>query len=91
MIRRQHERKCWPEYFQAVIERRKRFEFRKTEPGMEFKVGDNLWLNEWDPHAEKYTGRDALARITYVLPGPLFNVPEGWAILSIELKSGGAP
>lgn len=61
-----HTVKCWPEYFQAVIDRRKTFEVRLNDRG--YVEGDLLTLREWDPETSDYTGRIALAQIGYVLP-----------------------
>ena len=90
-----HELKTWPEPFQAVLDDAKRFEFRKNDRG--FMVGDTLHLREWDPSCpdvgtggipavtqKGYTGREAHARITYLLRGPAFGIPADCAILSIE-------
>lgn len=65
-----HKLKCWPTYFQQVADGTKRFEIRKND--RDFKVGDTLHLEEWDPKAESgegaYTGRFEIATITYILP-----------------------
>ncbi len=79
---REHELKCWPGPFQAVVEGRKRFEYRKNDRG--FEVGDILVLREWDPSSKDYTGRSVRARVTYALLGG-FGIPDGFAVLSIEL------
>jgi len=48
------ELKTWPEYFDLLISGEKNFEVRKNDH--DFKVGDKLILQEWDPKTEKYTG-----------------------------------
>jgi hypothetical protein len=63
-----HALKCWPSAFQAVHEGRKTFEIRLDDRG--FEVGDYLRLAEWDPTVERFTGRQLLVRVTYVLSGP---------------------
>ena len=40
-------RKIWPEYFNAIIEGTKLFEFRVNDRG--FVQGDKVILNEYDP------------------------------------------
>lgn len=50
-----HNLKTWPEYFQAVIDGKKTFEIRKND--RDFKVGNELLLQEYDPEQETYTGR----------------------------------
>lgn len=60
-----HKKKCWPEYFQKIIDGEKRFEVRladwKCEPG------DDLVLQEWDPKTKQYTGRELVKKVDYVL------------------------
>ncbi|HRN53352.1 MAG TPA: DUF3850 domain-containing protein, partial [Gemmatimonadaceae bacterium] len=70
--------------FKALLDRVKRFEFRRDDRG--YKVGDVLHLAEFDPAKEggDYTGRVVLRRVTYKLPGGTFGVPEGFCVLSIE-------
>ncbi len=70
----EHELKCWPEYFAAILSGEKTFELRKDDRG--FRVGDVLWLREWrrlrivDGRAEgEYTTRELRRTITYVLSG----------------------
>lgn len=64
-----HALKIWPEYFEAVLDGRKRFEIRRDDRG--YKVGDVLNLREWDPAKERYTGRMLDASVTYLLqPDP---------------------
>jgi hypothetical protein len=44
-----HELKCWPEFFQAILDDRMRFNLRRDD--RDFRVGDRLLLKEWDPAA----------------------------------------
>lgn len=85
-----HVLKCWPEPFQAILDGRKRFEFRRDDRG--YAVGDILDLHEWDPHTRYYRRHeiDGLTvyraerqRVTYILRG-LHGVPEGFVVMSIE-------
>jgi len=59
------EKKIWPEYFQAVLEGKKRFELRLAD--FKCNPGDVLVLKEWDPDKKSYTGRVLEKKITYVL------------------------
>ncbi len=85
---RTHRLKCWPEPFQAMVDGRKRFEFRKDDRG--FCVGDELLLREWDPApfndasygAVGYTRRELRGEVTYVLRG--FGVPDGYDVMGIS-------
>ena len=73
--------KTWPEYFKAVCDGTKKFEYRKND--RDFKVGDVLILQEFDPKTEKYTGGMIAKRVTYILESPYFGLPDGYCILSI--------
>jgi hypothetical protein len=74
-----HELKTLPLYFEAVASGAKTAEIRRDDRG--FKVGDILWLREWDP-ATGYTGREARARITHVTSDPAYFAP-GHVMLSM--------
>ncbi|OGZ70768.1 MAG: hypothetical protein A3F47_00015 [Candidatus Staskawiczbacteria bacterium RIFCSPHIGHO2_12_FULL_38_11] len=58
-------KKIWPEYFEAIISGKKKFELRLND--FEITEGDVLILEEWDPKKEKYTGRKIEKKVTYVL------------------------
>lgn len=63
-----HERKIWPEYFEALEDGRKPFEVRIDDQiDSSFEVGDKIVLKEWDPNAKQYTGRWLERMISYVL------------------------
>jgi hypothetical protein len=86
-----HELKSWPQYFEPVWLRQKRFELRKDE-GREYAAGDILRLREWEP-TKGYSGREIKATVTYLLRGPFFmpnhsdqfsGLPSGWVIMSLH-------
>jgi len=60
-----HELKSWPQFFTRVISGEKTFELRVND--RDFKLGDFLFLREYDPQTEQYSGRFQYARITYIL------------------------
>ncbi|MBI2483549.1 DUF3850 domain-containing protein [Candidatus Uhrbacteria bacterium] len=60
-----HEKKIWPEYFQAILEGRKKFELRLAD--WSCATGDVLVLREWDPVTKEYTGRTVEKEVAYVL------------------------
>lgn len=62
-----HHLKCWPHFFAAVASGEKRFELRKND--RDFKAGDFLILEEYDPQAQSYTGRAVGCRVTYCTEG----------------------
>ena len=58
------EKKVWPEYFEKILEGKKRYELRLAD--FECKEGDILILKEWNPQQKKYTGRVVEKTVTYV-------------------------
>lgn len=82
-----HHLKTWPEPFQAILDGRKTFEYRKDDRG--FEKGDLLLLREWVPECDdqcpagRYTGREVRFRVDYMLRGPQFGIPEGYCIISL--------
>lgn len=84
-----HELKCWPEYFKAVESGEKTFEVRSTLD-REFKVGDILYLREWDNEAERYTGNELLAPVTYVLEGGDFGIEHYYCVMGLGTISKSA-
>ena len=93
-----HDLKIWPQFFDAVVDGRKRAELRKND--RDFRDGDILNLREFDPYQEKYTGRGVTVLVTHVqrireLDASLKNVMglnpclapiNDLAVLSIEVK-----
>lgn len=79
-----HELKCWPEYFQAVMDGRKAFEIRRTD--RDFCVGDHITLREWDFQTSEYSGREVGVTITYLVPGGEWGLPDGICVLGIVKK-----
>lgn len=83
-----HTLKTSPEQFQAVCRGEKTFEWRKDDRGG-FDPGDVLVLEEFDPEEQEYTGPSKAVRVGYVVRGPAFGVPEGYAVLSLLPYQGG--
>ena len=75
-----HELKTWPEYFVAILDGSKPFEVRRDDRG--FAVGDQLFLREWNPASEEYTGREVTKTITYELRR--FGLKIGYVALGIS-------
>lgn len=78
--RRTHELKCWPPYFADIWHGIKKFEYRINDRG--FRVGDVLWLREYNIGTKEYTGREVWVTVNYILCG--FGVPEDHCIMSIS-------
>jgi hypothetical protein len=81
-----HDLKCWPAYFQAVLDGRKNFEIRNNRD-RGFQSGDTVTLREWDPEGgglglppRGYTGRNVAFRIGYVCD---FEQKPGYVVFSL--------
>lgn len=87
---RRHELKTWLNAFESVMTGVKTAEYRKND--RDYNIGDVLTLREWDPGAPtpegsgQYTGREVMVIVTHILRGPQFEVPEGYAVMSIRLR-----
>ena len=76
-----HHLKTWTEYFWAVVRGDKKFEIRVND--RDYKVGDILVLEEYDPTRERYTGNRLHRHVTYMLDDPHF-VKSGMVCMSIS-------
>lgn len=86
-----HELKTWPTFFEQVLCGDKTFEFRNNDRA--YQKGDHIKLREFEFHRNsaehyKYTGRELLVEITFVLGGeaPFNGSPNlgRWVILAIR-------
>lgn len=77
-----HVLKTWRGPFKAIRDRRKRFEFRQNDRG--YEEGDVLDLREWDEDGQHFTGQHEQVRVTYLITGPTFGIPAGFACMSIR-------
>jgi len=59
------EKKIWPEYFQEILDNKKKFDLRLGD--FNVNEGDILVLREWNPKAKQYTGRSLAKEVRYVL------------------------
>lgn len=59
------EKKCWPNEFQEILDRKKKFDLRIAD--FDCKPGDILVLKEWNPKIKTYTGRIIEKEITFTL------------------------
>ena len=75
-----HSLKILPEYFQAILSGKKKFEIRKND--RDYKAGDILLLNEWN--GEKFTGNTLSKKVTYILGCESGYVLDGYVVMSIE-------
>lgn len=80
-MKKVHELKIRPLYFDAVNEGRKTFEIRKNDRG--FQNSDLLMLREWSPE-EGYSSRSLEFEVGYVFPLSEYFGPENdYVILSL--------
>ena len=79
--KRVHRLKVWPEYFQALNDLKKNFEVRKND--RDYRVGDCLILQEWDPVTELYSGDWIEAEVSYILHGGQFGIAEGYCVMAM--------
>ena len=71
-------KKILPEYYEAVVDGKKRFELRKDED--DILPNDSLILNEWT--GERYTGRQYSVTVRYVLRDvPEYGLMPGFCII----------
>ena len=78
-----HKLKCCPEYFKAIVEGRKTFEFRKDD-GRNFQVDDLIILKEFIPDTDTYTKEVFTVKVVYMLKGGNFGFPEGYCVMGIK-------
>ncbi|KYG89989.1 hypothetical protein A0U40_09705 [[Bacillus] sp. KCTC 13219] len=77
-----HDLKIYPEPFDAICKGLKTWEWRFNNRN--YRVGDKLKLNEFDPVTISYTGKFEEVRVTYLIEGGQFDIPEGYVIMSIK-------
>lgn len=76
-----HELKILPKYFKAQKDGIKNFEIRKND--RDYKVGDGIYLREYDPTDKKYTGRRILVKVTYITD---YKQREGYVVLGTNVN-----
>lgn len=82
-IGRSHSLKTWPEFFHKIATGEKSWELRKND--RDYRVGDKLWLHEWDPKTKDYCGGALLVEVTYVAKNlSAFGLPDDCVIMSIR-------
>jgi len=58
-----HKLKTWNPYFSDIVEGKKTFEIRKNDRN--YKVGDQLLLQEYDRTSSEYMQRTCLCEVVY--------------------------
>jgi hypothetical protein len=77
-----HKLRTWPRFFKAVSEGYKTFEAQKDDRN--YSQGDTLILQEYDQLENRYTGREQVAKVTFVLRKYKGLVP-GFCIMGLRL------
>jgi hypothetical protein len=75
-----HELRTWPGYFEGLVTGKKTWEIRRDD--RHFEVGDLLYLSEYDPEKNEYTGRMELRKVTMISKN-LPWVQDGYVVMSI--------
>ena len=75
--------KIWPSYYLAIESGKLKCQWRRDEEE-ELEEGKKLILEEWDPGTRSYTGKEMKVEITHVIRGPQFQIPDSFAIVSIQ-------
>jgi hypothetical protein len=84
-----HSLKIWPEFFKTLLEGRGA-EVRQND--RDYKVGDVIEFNEFDPAEEKATGRQEYRRIVHVARDfPECLVFTGVVVLTMQTIYGPVP
>jgi hypothetical protein len=61
-----------------MLENKKNFEYREND--RDYQVGDMLWLKEWNPQTEVFTGRSLAVEVDCVV-SKVFNLPDNYVIM----------
>jgi hypothetical protein len=77
-----HYLKTWPKFYEAVLDGTKTFEVRRFD--RDFKVGDVLHLQEFNPLTETFTGRTCAREVSYILTGGQFGIEPGHVVMGIR-------
>lgn len=77
-----HSLKAWMPYFQDILDGKKTFEFRKND--CNYSVGDEVILREYDSEKDEFTDRQIFGKITYLIAGSSFGIPEGYCVFGFH-------
>jgi len=87
-----YEVKSWPWFFEEMIVGRKKHDMRDKRD-RDYAIGDRMLLREFDPRTGQYTGRAAIAKITYitdnVTPCAMSSsaLDNSFAVLSVDVET----
>lgn len=81
-----HHVKSWPEPYEAVDRGEKTHEVRTFD--RDYRLGDSMMLEKWDPVTEQYLGPKRLVEITHITWPGTFSLPLNTGVLSIRRSEG---
>ncbi len=82
MDTRTHHVKCWPRFYKAIDNGTKPFEVRFDDRN--YRVGDILIIQEYDPESNYFSGNEVSREITYKVNGRAFGIQEGFCVLGLK-------
>ncbi len=77
-----HKLKIWPEFFIKVKALEKLFEVRYND--RDYKQGDMVVLEEYNPVSQEYTGDFIRAEIGYMIDGEYLGITNGFVVFSLS-------
>ena len=77
---RVHDIKLHHSVWSDVVGGKKPWEFRKND--RDYRVGDYLYLRWYDDESDSFRN-GFIARVTYIIHGPSFGVPDGFCVMTI--------
>lgn len=83
-----HVLKSWPQFYQAIVDGTRTSDIRAMD--RPYRIGDHLWLKEYDPFKGAYTGRECWVEVTHIIsndtPCALSSavLQKGYCVLSIK-------
>jgi len=75
-----HKLRTYPPEFTQSMFGNKSFELRVDD--RDYRLGDYLALEEWDPETKEYSGRSIMRQVTYILKGR-FGLPDNMVIMAV--------
>lgn len=77
-----HDIKIHPSVMLPLLQEIKTFEYRFND--RDYQVGDILTMFPFDPDNQNFKSLGFITRkVTYIIHGPAFGIPEGYCIMSI--------
>lgn len=77
-----HRLKTWPGPFAESLSGLKPFEVRYDDRG--YGVGHRLVLQEYEPGADAFSGREIDVTVTYISRGPDWGLPVGLCVMGVR-------